>query len=233
MQRNQSRRCFGRSGTKKEQENEKEKKSGFVALPQSTILSSPFLTLSSPSFFPPCPRTADACNALHSYPPSFIPHPAPDLATSSAHLTTPLTMAAGDGPLHPLQAPFTAPATTPTTHRPPASSTTVTAAGPASGATTRRRAKSFLRNYYGIQQADAALQEGAREKSSSHPGGASLTKADPYDLGTNDAYMPIQSSTTTPPNNVGRCVTPAYLCIFLCCRQSCVRGGQVHAQDVC
>jgi len=90
-------------------------------------------------------------------------------------------MAAGDGPLHPLEAPFTAPATT---HRPAASSTTTaTAAGPASGTTTRRRAKSFLRNYYGIQQTDAALQDGAREKSSSHPGGAALTKADPYDLG--------------------------------------------------
>ena len=60
---------------------------------------------------------------------------------------------------------------------------TFTAAGPASGTTTRRRAKSFLRNYYGIQQTDAALQDGAREKSSSHPGGAALTKADPYDLG--------------------------------------------------
>ncbi|GJJ77185.1 vacuolar protein sorting-associated protein 51 [Entomortierella parvispora] len=98
-------------------------------------------------------------------------------------------MAAGDGPLHPLEAPFTAP----TTHQPAASSTTTTTAGLASGTTTRRRAKSFLRNYYGIQQADAALQEGAREKSSSHPGGAALTKADPYDLDSHafevDKYM--------------------------------------------
>ena len=83
-------------------------------------------------------------------------------------------MAAGDGPLHPLEP-----------HRPATTTTTIAPAvsGTASGTTTRRRAKSFLRNYYGIQQADAALQEGTREKSGSHAGGATLTKADPYDLG--------------------------------------------------
>ncbi|KAG0057585.1 Vacuolar protein sorting-associated protein 51 [Gryganskiella cystojenkinii] len=92
-------------------------------------------------------------------------------------------MTAGDGPLHPLEP-----------HRPTTTTSTAPAPAPTtSGATTRRRAKSFLRNYYGIQQADTALQEGTREKSNSHAGGTALTKADPYDLDSHafevDKYM--------------------------------------------
>jgi len=48
--------------------------------------------------------------------------------------------------------------------------------------TTRRRAKSFLRNYYGIQQINPTNQDGPKEGTSAQPG--PISKADPYDLGT-------------------------------------------------
>ncbi|KAF8927352.1 Vacuolar protein sorting-associated protein 51 [Haplosporangium gracile] len=61
----------------------------------------------------------------------------------------------------------------------------------ATGTATRRRAKSFLRNYYGIQQADATNQDGSKDSSSAPSGLAS--KADPYDLDSHafevDKYM--------------------------------------------
>ncbi|KAF9157095.1 Vacuolar protein sorting-associated protein 51 [Linnemannia schmuckeri] len=61
----------------------------------------------------------------------------------------------------------------------------------ATGTATRRRAKSFLRNYYGIQQADATNQDGSKDSSSAPSGPAS--KADPYDLDSHafevDKYM--------------------------------------------
>ncbi|KAF9123500.1 Vacuolar protein sorting-associated protein 51 [Mortierella sp. 14UC] len=64
-------------------------------------------------------------------------------------------------------------------------------AGTAAGTATRRRAKSFLRNYYGIQQADAANQDGSKD-SSPVPSGPT-SKNDPYDLDSHafevDKYM--------------------------------------------
>jgi len=78
-----------------------------------------------------------------------------------------MTMASGDALVHPLEAPST------TTSAPPRSGT---------GTTTRRRAKSFLRNYYGIQQTDAANPDGTKENPSAQAG--PISKADPYDLGT-------------------------------------------------
>lgn len=72
----------------------------------------------------------------------------------------------------------------PTRARTAATATAATAeAGAAVGTpTTRRRAKSFLRNYYGIQQTNLASQDGPKESTSAQPG--PVTKADPYDLGT-------------------------------------------------
>lgn len=76
-----------------------------------------------------------------------------------------MTMASGDAPVHHLEAQSS-------TSAPPRSGT---------GTTTRRRAKSFLRNYYGIQQADAANPDGSKENPSAQAG--PVSKADPYDLG--------------------------------------------------
>ncbi|KAG0291812.1 Vacuolar protein sorting-associated protein 51 [Linnemannia gamsii] len=76
-------------------------------------------------------------------------------------------------------------------HRTPATGAAGNKAGIATGTATRRRAKSFLRNYYGIQQADASNQDGSKDNSSSHSGPTS--KADPYDLDSHafevDKYM--------------------------------------------
>ncbi|KAF9582885.1 Vacuolar protein sorting-associated protein 51, partial [Lunasporangiospora selenospora] len=52
--------------------------------------------------------------------------------------------------------------------------------GPGAPATTRRRAKSFLRNYYGIQQTDATAQDGVKSKTTEQTG--HVAKSDPYDL---------------------------------------------------
>ncbi|KAF9081909.1 Vacuolar protein sorting-associated protein 51 [Mortierella sp. AD031] len=61
----------------------------------------------------------------------------------------------------------------------------------AAGTATRRRAKSFLRNYYGIQQTDVANQDGSKDNSVVPSGPTS--KADPYDLDSHafevDKYM--------------------------------------------
>lgn len=46
---------------------------------------------------------------------------------------------------------------------------------------TRRRAKSFLRNYYGIQQTESSQQDGSKENKSAQAG--PVSKSDPYDLG--------------------------------------------------
>ncbi|KAF9906433.1 Vacuolar protein sorting-associated protein 51 [Linnemannia zychae] len=92
-------------------------------------------------------------------------------------------MAAGaNATLHPLEGnSLTAP-------RPQAAGTKT---GSAAGTATRRRAKSFLRNYYGIQQADANNQDGSKDSSSAPSGPTS--KADPYDLDSHafevDKYM--------------------------------------------
>ncbi|KAK3847519.1 MAG: hypothetical protein J3R72DRAFT_431592 [Linnemannia gamsii] len=92
-------------------------------------------------------------------------------------------MAAGaDANIHPLEG------TSPTgPHRQSAG----VKAGTATGTATRRRAKSFLRNYYGIQQADAANQDGSKDSPSAPSGPTS--KADPYDLDSHafevDKYM--------------------------------------------
>ncbi|KAG0366467.1 Vacuolar protein sorting-associated protein 51 [Gamsiella multidivaricata] len=64
-------------------------------------------------------------------------------------------------------------------------------AKPTSTTTTRRRAKSFLRSYYGIQNTDTANQDGSKDGSSVQAG--SVSKADPYDLDSHafevDKYM--------------------------------------------
>ncbi|KAF9301891.1 Vacuolar protein sorting-associated protein 51 [Mortierella antarctica] len=86
-----------------------------------------------------------------------------------------MTMASGDAPVHHLEAQSS-------TSAPPRSGT---------GTTTRRRAKSFLRNYYGIRQADAANPDGSKENPSAQAG--PVSKADPYDLDSHsfevDKYM--------------------------------------------
>ncbi|KAG0199539.1 Vacuolar protein sorting-associated protein 51 [Mortierella sp. GBA30] len=68
---------------------------------------------------------------------------------------------------------------------------TVTSTRGAAGASTRRRAKSFLRNYYGIQQTDASHQDGSKANTSTHTG--TVSKTDPYDLDSHafevDKYM--------------------------------------------
>ncbi|KAG0220752.1 hypothetical protein B0O80DRAFT_462001 [Mortierella sp. GBAus27b] len=62
---------------------------------------------------------------------------------------------------------------------------------PGATPTTRRRAKSFLRNYYGIQQGAPATQDGPKETTTFQPG--PVSKADPYDLDSHafevDKYM--------------------------------------------
>ncbi|KAF9159746.1 Vacuolar protein sorting-associated protein 51 [Mortierella sp. AD010] len=108
-------------------------------------------------------------------------------------------MPIGDGDAHPPDA------SSITRQKPTAATATSTATAAASGAagtaavaragagatTTRRRAKSFLRNYYGIQQADAANQDGSKEGSSAQTG--QVSKTDPYDLDSHafevDKYM--------------------------------------------
>ncbi|KAF9967393.1 hypothetical protein BGZ70_009716 [Mortierella alpina] len=70
-------------------------------------------------------------------------------------------------------------------------------AGAAAGTTTagtiatRRRAKSFLRNYYGIQNTDSSQQDGSKENTSAQAG--PVSKSDPYDLDSHafevDKYM--------------------------------------------
>ncbi|KAF9576992.1 Vacuolar protein sorting-associated protein 51 [Mortierella alpina] len=56
---------------------------------------------------------------------------------------------------------------------------------------TRRRAKSFLRNYYGIQHTDSSQQDGSKENTSAQAG--PVSKSDPYDLDSHafevDKYM--------------------------------------------
>ncbi|KAG9069936.1 Vacuolar protein sorting-associated protein 51 [Linnemannia hyalina] len=82
-----------------------------------------------------------------------------------------------------------------TIHPPEGNSLTIphrsTAGNNATGTATRRRAKSFLRNYYGIQQTDATNQSGSKDSSSAPSGPTS--KADPYDLDSHafevDKYM--------------------------------------------
>ncbi|KAF9196012.1 Vacuolar protein sorting-associated protein 51 [Haplosporangium sp. Z 11] len=100
-------------------------------------------------------------------------------------------MAAGEVPVH-----LAAPPPQPGTVTSMTSSNRVRTAGTSAGTggtgtTTRRRAKSFLRNYYGIQQADPATQSGAKDNSSSQSG--PVTKTDPYDLDSHafevDKYM--------------------------------------------
>ncbi|KAF8953760.1 Vacuolar protein sorting-associated protein 51 [Haplosporangium bisporale] len=87
-----------------------------------------------------------------------------------------MTMASGDALVHPLEAQSA------TTSAPPRSGT---------GTTTRRRAKSFLRNYYGIQQTDATNSDGTKENPSAQAG--PVSKTDPYDLDSHsfevDKYM--------------------------------------------
>ncbi|KAI9242799.1 MAG: hypothetical protein BYD32DRAFT_402612 [Podila humilis] len=87
-----------------------------------------------------------------------------------------MTMASGDALVHPLEAQSA------TTSAPPRSG---------SGTTTRRRAKSFLRNYYGIQQTDATNSDGTKENPSAQAG--PVSKTDPYDLDSHsfevDKYM--------------------------------------------
>ncbi|KAF8926102.1 hypothetical protein EDD21DRAFT_235715 [Dissophora ornata] len=107
-------------------------------------------------------------------------------------------MAAGDSPVHPLDAPSTTSANR-QKQAGVAGVTGVAGAGvgtgvvaPAGGTTaTRRRAKSFLRNYYGIQQTDTANQGGSKDSSSAQAG--PVSKADPYDLDNHafevDKYM--------------------------------------------
>ncbi|KAG0335644.1 Vacuolar protein sorting-associated protein 51 [Podila horticola] len=86
-----------------------------------------------------------------------------------------MTMASGDALVHPLEA----------------QSSTSAPSHSGTGTTTRRRAKSFLRNYYGIQQADAANPDGSKESPSAQTG--PVSKADPYDLDSHgfevDKYM--------------------------------------------
>ncbi|KAG0299546.1 Vacuolar protein sorting-associated protein 51, partial [Dissophora globulifera] len=100
-------------------------------------------------------------------------------------------MATGDGPLHPLDA--TPKATTSARQKAATGAGAGTGVGAAAGTTTttRRRAKSFLRNYYGLQQADGANQDGSKESSSAQTG--LVSKADPYDLDSHafevDKYM--------------------------------------------
>ncbi|KAF9279981.1 hypothetical protein BGZ68_007570 [Mortierella alpina] len=56
---------------------------------------------------------------------------------------------------------------------------------------TRRRAKSFLRNYYGINQTESLQQDGSKENKSAQAG--PVSKSDPYDLDSHafevDKYM--------------------------------------------
>jgi hypothetical protein len=112
---------------------------------------------------------------------SFLYSPlpiSPSSITQQHHDITSTRMAAGaNATIHPLEGhSLTGP------HRTTASGTAGNKAGTATGTATRRRAKSFLRNYYGIQQADAASQDGSKDNSSAPSGPTS--KADPYDLGT-------------------------------------------------
>lgn len=112
---------------------------------------------------------------LSSFP--YLPHPLIlNPSHDSIYKTSPLTrMAAGaNATIHPLEGnSLTVP------HRSTAGNKTHTTA---TGTATRRRAKSFLRNYYGIQQTDATNQDGSKDSSSAPSGPTS--KADPYDLGT-------------------------------------------------
>ncbi|KAF9348493.1 Vacuolar protein sorting-associated protein 51 [Mortierella sp. AD094] len=109
-------------------------------------------------------------------------------------------MPTGDGDVHPLDASsvtsntrqkLAAATATATATAPGAAGTATVARAGAGATTTRRRAKSFLRNYYGIQQADTANQDGSKEGSSTQTG--QVSKADPYDLDNHafevDRYM--------------------------------------------
>ncbi|KAF9361871.1 Vacuolar protein sorting-associated protein 51 [Mortierella sp. NVP85] len=73
----------------------------------------------------------------------------------------------------------------------PTRTKTVAAPSATTAPTTRRRAKSFLRNYYGIQQINPTNQDGPKEGASAQPG--PISKADPYDLDSHvfevDKYM--------------------------------------------
>ncbi|KAG0336451.1 Vacuolar protein sorting-associated protein 51 [Podila humilis] len=70
----------------------------------------------------------------------------------------------------------------------PSSAVERTGTGPA----TRRRAKSFLRNYYGIQQAKTTATSVTKDNNSSNQAGP-VSKSDPYDLDSHgfevDKYM--------------------------------------------
>ncbi|KAF9945224.1 Vacuolar protein sorting-associated protein 51, partial [Modicella reniformis] len=59
--------------------------------------------------------------------------------------------------------------------------------------TTRRRAKSFLRNYYGIQQTNNPVNQDGSKENPSAQAGPHVPKADPYDLDNHafevDKYM--------------------------------------------
>ncbi|KAF9950929.1 Vacuolar protein sorting-associated protein 51 [Mortierella alpina] len=107
---------------------------------------------------------------------------------------------AGDRIIHQLDAALPA-ATRPRPARSGTGSSTGAGAAPgagtASGTTaagttaTRRRAKSFLRNYYGIQHTDSSQQDGSKENASAQAG--PVSKSDPYDLDSHafevDKYM--------------------------------------------
>ncbi|KAG0010927.1 Vacuolar protein sorting-associated protein 51, partial [Entomortierella chlamydospora] len=108
-------------------------------------------------------------------------------------------MPIGDGDAHPpdassvtRQKPTAATATSTATATAPGTTGTAAVARTGAGATTtRRRAKSFLRNYYGIQQANTANQDGSKDGSSVQTG--QVSKTDPYDLDSHafevDKYM--------------------------------------------
>ncbi|KAF9981979.1 hypothetical protein BGZ75_006675 [Mortierella antarctica] len=105
---------------------------------------------------------------------------------------------AGDRIIH--QTDASVPATTrPRPARSGTGSSTGTGTGTGAGAgttaagtiATRRRAKSFLRNYYGIQHTDSSQQDGSKEITSAQAG--PVSKSDPYDLDSHafevDKYM--------------------------------------------
>ncbi|KAF9433776.1 Vacuolar protein sorting-associated protein 51 [Entomortierella beljakovae] len=109
-------------------------------------------------------------------------------------------MPTGPGDVHPKDASSTLNArgmtlTAPTVGGPESSrTTTAPGSGVKSGAgatTTRRRAKSFLRNYYGIQQAENTNQSGPKDGTNVTTG--HVSKSDPYDLDNHsfevDKYM--------------------------------------------
>lgn len=145
---------------------------------------------------------------LLTFPHPLILHPSHD----SINKTSPLIrMAAGaNATIYPLEGnSLTVP------HRSAAGNkTSITATGTA----TRRRAKSFLRNYYGIQQTDATNQDGSKDSSSAPSGPTS--KTDPYDLGTTLSLGHLSDDQLEMTLKLTLLVIPSvYSCFY---RQSCV-----------